>query len=190
MRKAQAYLAKLLKMTTVCQNHKRRRILEDMTIFAKATPAPKARTEETIKISLMYAGILVVFLVTQLFTFDTFIELFPSFNLPIGEGWSYALAPIIVASELFALPFLLRMRLSVAFRWFSMFLGWFVPLLWFWISLWVVTMQPTAETVGFLGMLVDLVPGWWAVSISFALGVLAVWSGWGLWPGKRAKTKK
>lgn len=161
-----------------------------MTILAKTTLAPKPRTDATKQISLLYAGILVVFLVTQLFTFDTFIDLIPSFNLPIGEVLTYAIAPVIVAAELFALPFLLRMKLSVAFRWFSMMLGWLVAALWVFISLWVVTTQPTAETIGFLGTLVSLVPGWWAVLISASLGILATWSSWGLWPGTRAKTKK
>ncbi|MGV9001651.1 MAG: hypothetical protein ACOH18_01705 [Candidatus Saccharimonadaceae bacterium] len=161
-----------------------------MTILAKVSPAPKPRTKRVRQISLLYAGILVVFLVAQLFTFDKFIELIPSFNLPLSDGWSYALAPIIVASELFALPFLLGMKLSIAFRWLSMVLGWLVPALWLYICLWVVLTQPNVESVGFLGTVVDLVPGWWAVMKSLALGVLAAWASWGLWPGSRSKTKK
>ena len=131
-----------------------------------------------------------VFLVAQLFSFDSFLELIPSFALPLSGAWAYALAPIIVASELFALPFLLRMKLSVAFRWLSMALGLLVPALWFFICLWVVTMQSNIETVGFLGTAVDMVPGWWAVMASLSLGVLAVWSSWGLWPGSRSKANK
>jgi hypothetical protein len=161
-----------------------------MSILAKVTPAPKARSENVIKISIFYAGILTVFIVTQLFTFDAFIELIPSYNLPVSETLAYALAPIIVASELFALPFLLRMNLSVAFRWVSMVLGWLVPVLWLLISAWVVMTQPAVESIGFLGTLVELVPGWWAVLVSFALGILAAWSAWGLWPGRRLKAKK
>lgn len=161
-----------------------------MTILAKVSPAPKPRSDSAKQMSLLYASILVVFLVAQLFTFDTFIKFAPSLNLPISERWAYALVPIIIVCELFAIPFLLRMKLSIAFRWFSMILGWFVPLLWFCMSLWVVTMQPDAESIGFLGTLVDLVPGWWAVMLSLALGVLAAWSSWGLWPGHRSQTKK
>lgn len=176
----------MYKKTTVCQKHKPRRILRGMSMFAKVTPAPEPRTDRIRKISLLYAGILVVFALAQLYTFDTFIELIPSFNLPFNDTFAYALAPIIVATEVFALPFLLTMNLSVAFRWVSMILGWIVPALWFFISGWIVITQPTAETVGFLGTVVDLVPGWWAILVSIALGILATWASWGLWPGPRS----
>ena len=161
-----------------------------MSILVKALPAAAPRSDSATQMSLLYAGILVVFVVTQLFTFDEFIDLIPSLNLPIGDRLIFALAPVIVVAELFALPFLLRMKLSIGFRWFSMMLGWLVPVLWACISLWTVTTQPAAETVGFLGTLVDVVPGWWAVLASCALGILAAWSSWGLWPGARSKTKK
>lgn len=158
-----------------------------MSIFVKTTIAPKPRTKEAKQVSLFYAGVLVVFVVTQLFTFDTFIELIPAFNLPLGPMMTFALAPLLVASELFAIPFLLRMQLSVAFRWLSMMLGWLVAGIWIGITAWVAGTEPAVATIGFLGTLVDLVPGWWAVFISFALGILAIWSSWGLWPGLRKK---
>ena len=158
-----------------------------MTILAKVTPAPVARSKETKQISLLFAAILVVMLVAQLFTFDDFVKLIPSFNLPVSQGFAYALTPILVASELFAIPFLLRMSLSPAFRWLSMFCGWLVALLWFCFTLWLVTRGPQVDTVGFLGTLVNLIPGWWAVCVSLALGILAAWSSWGLWPGHRTK---
>ncbi len=161
-----------------------------MTILVQATPAPKPRTDTVKQMSLLYAAVLVVFVVAQLFTFDEFTNLIISFNLPLSDAWTFALAPTLIAAELFALPFLLRMKLSIAFRWLSMFLGWLVPALWLFISFVAVTTQPNAETIGFLGTVVDVVPGWWAVLASFALGVLAAWSGWGLWPGKRAVAKK
>jgi hypothetical protein len=188
--KAQAYLQKMLKKTTVCKNHKHGRILEHMSIIIKAMPASKPRTENAKQVSLFYAAILVIFVVTQLFTFDSFNELIPGFNLPLGAVLIYALAPSLIAAELFSLPFLLRMKLSIGFRWFSMLLGWLVPIAWAFISIWVVTTQPAAQTIGFLGTLVDTVPGWWAVFVSFALGILAAWSSWGLWPGSILKTKK
>jgi len=160
-----------------------------MSILVKATPAPRARTDATKQIAILYAGILVVLAVTQLFTFDKFIELIPTFELPLSIAATYALAPTLIAAEVFAIPFLLRMTLSPAFRALSMALGWLVALLWTLISLWVVLIQPTAETVGFLGTLVDLVPGWWAVLVSISFGILAAWASWGLWPGKRQTTK-
>lgn len=161
-----------------------------MSILVKATPAPAARTKETQRMSYLYAGLLVVLAVTQLFTFEEFIELVPAFNLPFGQGFTYALAPLIVATEVFAIPFLLRMKLSVAFRWLSMLCGWFVAAMWTFISFWIVLTNPAVETVGYFGTLVTLVPGWWAVCVGGALCILAVWTSWGLWPGARAKAKK
>lgn len=161
-----------------------------MSIFVKVTPAGIPRSKETKQISLVYAGVLVVFAVTQLLTFDDFIEFFPSLNVPFGDGFTYALAAIIVAAEVFALPFLLRMSLSPAFRWLSMMLGWFVALFWLFISLWALFSTPTSATVGFLGGLIDLTPGWWAVCVSLALGIMATWSSWGLWPGPVTFPKK
>lgn len=158
-----------------------------MSIFVKTTIAPKPRTKEAKQVSLFYAGVLVVFVVTQLFTFDTFIELVPAFNLPLGPMMTFAVAPLLVASELFAIPFLLRMQLSVAFRWLSMMLGLLVSVMWVGITAWIAVTQPAVSTVGFLGTLFDLVPGWWAVFIALALVILAAWSSWGLWPDKRNK---
>jgi len=161
-----------------------------MSIFVKAVPAPKPRTRETVQISLLYAGILVVFAVTQLFTFDKFAEFMLSIHLPLSDPLAYAVAPVLVAAEVFALPFLLRMTLSPAFRWLSMLCGWFVAVLWLFITIWIVTMSPSSPTVGFLGTLVDLIPGWWAVCIPFALGIMAAWSSWGLWPGRITFSRK
>jgi hypothetical protein len=161
-----------------------------MTIFAKVSTPPLPRTKDTVKVSLLYAGVLVVMAVAQLFTFDGFIELVASFNLPFSETGDAVIAPLIIAFEVFAIPFLLRMRLSQAFRWLSMLCGWSVALLWAFISIWVVTTNPAVSTIGFLGTALTLIPGWWAVCISLAFGILAGWSGWGLWPGPLTFPKK
>lgn len=159
-----------------------------MSIFVKALPATKPKTTEAKKVAIVYAALLVVMAVTQLFTFEEFIVHIQQLNLPVGEFGSYALAPLIVVAEVFAIPFLLRMTLSPAFRYVSMFLGIVAAGLWLFISLSLVLAHSTAVTVGFLGTLVDLTPGWWAVSISFALLILATWSAWGLWPSKKARS--
>lgn len=150
-----------------------------MSIFVQATPAPAAKSHETKQIATLYAGLLTVLAVAQLFTFDEFIELFPLLGLPV------AFAPLIVACEVFALPFLLRMRLSPAFRALSMGLGWFVAVGWLFISI-VAVQQGASDTVGYLGTLVSLSPGWWAVLIAASFGILAAWSSWGLWPFRRS----
>ena len=158
-----------------------------MSILVKTTPAPKARTKETVKISIIYAAILTIMAVTQLFTFEDFLEHMQNLALPLGEVLIYALGPLIVIAEVFAIPFLLRMSLSPAFRYVSMFFGWFVAAIWLYISIWTAAFNTQVETVGFLGTLVNLPTGWWAVFMSITLVILATWSSWGLWPGKRSK---
>lgn len=158
-----------------------------MSFFVKTTIAPTPRTRDSLKVSIFFAALLVVMALTQLFTFEDFLVHIQSLGLPLGEAMTYALGPLIVISEVFAIPFLLRMSLSPAFRYVSMLLGWLVAGIWLFISLWLAVTNSHAETVGFLGTLVNSPPGWWAVFISFALVILAAWSSWGLWPGKRTE---
>lgn len=158
-----------------------------MSIFAKPTLAPKPRSKDASRIAFFYAFIVLVMAVTQLFTFDSFLELIVSFGLPLGDQFSYFIGAFIVTVEVFALPFLLRMSLSKAFRWVSMICGWVVALMWLQLTTWVVITARPVDTIGFLGTLVGLIPGWWAVFASIALVILASWASWGLWPGKRKK---
>ena len=158
-----------------------------MRIFATVSPAPKPRTKDVHRIATLYAGILTVMVVAQLFTFETFIELLVSFTLPFGEVGAYGIAAVLVTCEVFALPFLLRMSLSKAFRFVSMGAGWVVAGIWTMISIWALFVDPIPETIGFLGTVVNTMPGLWAVFVSLAFAVLAAWTSWGLWPGKRRK---
>lgn len=153
-----------------------------MSMFVTPTPAPTPRSKDVKTVATFYAALLTVMLVAQLFTFEKFIQLFVDYDLPGGEGAAYLTAAIIVVVELLALPFLLRMSLSWAFRWVSMVAGWLVALVWVVITLWQVLTQPLVETVGFLGTVIDTIPGWWAVCLSVSFGVLAAWASWGMWP--------
>lgn len=150
----------------------------------KSTPAPTPRSGDSAKIAILYAAILTVFAVAQLFTFEKFLVYMQSINLPFSEQANYAFVPVLIIAEVFAVPFLLRMQLSPAFRYFSMFLGLLAAALWIFLSFWIVLFGDQVGSVGFLGTVVTLVPGWWAIFLSLSLGTLAVWSSWGLWPGK------
>ena len=158
-----------------------------MSILAKPTIAPPPRTPDVPKIAFFFAGILLVMAVAQLFTFDTFLTLLLSFNLPVSDAMTYFLGALLVVTEVFALPFLLRMPLSRAFRWVSMVCGWLVALIWVTITVWIAITEPAVSSVGFLGTVADIMPGWWNVFISLSFVILAAWAAWGLWPGKRKK---
>jgi hypothetical protein len=159
-----------------------------MSIFAKAAAAPQPKTNDTKTIATAYAGVLVVLAVAQLFTFDEFLKLFVSFELP-GVASPELLAALIVAAEVFALPFLLRMALSPAFRFFSMLLGWFVAGAWVFVTTSLLLMRTPVNTVGLLGTAVDIIPSWWAVLVSCVLVLFAAWAAWGMWPLRHSSKK-
>ena len=160
-----------------------------MSIFAQPTEAPIAKTKDAKRVAIFYAGILLIMVVGQLFTFEEFTLLITSFNLPGGVRFAHFITAFLVVAEVFALPFLLRMPLSRAFRWVSMTLGILVALIWIFLSVWIVTMAKDAANIGFLGTVVDIMPGLWAVFISAALLVLATWASWGLWPLNRGAVR-
>jgi len=138
----------------------------------------------------MYAIILIVFVLAQLFTFDDFLILLDSFWLPGGKPVACLLGSIIVVCEVFAVPFLLNVKMSPLMRDISMVLGWLVPIIWLKLSLWLVLTVNAVSNIGLLGTKIRLMPGWWAVFFSVALGVLAFWSSWGLWPLARRQKHK
>lgn len=156
-----------------------------MSIFVKATPALKPKTSDSQQIAYYYAIILTVFALAQLFAFNDFITLLSSFWLPGGDPIATLLGGVIVASEVFAIPFLIGMNLSSLMRYFSMFLCWLTPAIWLFLSLWVNFTVNAITNIGFLGTKVQLMPGPWTILLCIALGILAAWSSWGLWPGKR-----
>ena len=140
--------------------------------------------------SNLYAALITIMVVAQLFTFEAFLELFASFELPWGRTFAYTLATILIAAQVFALPFLLRMTISPAFRWFSLMCAGLVADIWLFVTIWLALVMPPAVSVGFLGTLVNLEPGLWALFVAIAFGILAIWAAWGLWPLRKGYVPK
>lgn len=161
-----------------------------MIKLSKAKPAPKAKTLESQKIAYIFAGILVILAFCQLFNFGDFLKLLVSFNFPGGKVIAYLTGGLIVTIEVFSLPFLLRLKLSQTMRVVSMVCSWLVPLAWLKLALWLVLTSNTVANFGILGTVVKLTPGWWAVFVSIAIGILSVWVSWGLWPISAKKHSK
>ncbi len=169
---------------------KQERYTADMRFFVSATPAPKPRVQSVIVMSLFYAALLAIMAVAQLFTFEDFIQHIVTLDLPGGRGAAHFIAALIIVSEILALPFLLRMALSPAFRWVSLAFGWLVAGLWIYVSTWTVLFVPEASTIGFMGTVIEMIPGWWAVFISISFGILAAWATYGMAPVTRKKKSK
>ena len=153
-----------------------------MSVFAQTTPSPIPKTKDVRRMATFYAAILVVMAVAQLFTFDDFLKLVTDFGFPGGQRAGYFLASFLVTVEVFAIPFLLRMPLSPAFRWLSLLCGWLVAVIWAKITIWLVIKDGIVGNVGFLGTAIQVVPGIWAVFISIVFAILAAWATWGMWP--------
>lgn len=145
-------------------------------------PQP-ARTKEAKRAALISAGVITIMTVAQLFSFEKFIPLLNSFGLP---SWlsGQAVAVTLVVASVWALPFLLQMKLSVAMRWVSMVAGWIVAAVWVGLTLLINISGNVIDNVGLLGASVTLIPGWWAVCVALALCVLVAWASWGQWPGR------
>ncbi|OYX41433.1 hypothetical protein B7Y94_05100 [Candidatus Saccharibacteria bacterium 32-49-12] len=152
-----------------------------------ATEAPALRHRFVDKIALVYAGFIVVMLLTQLFTFESWLELVVAMDITTSLGGGYLIAGLVVGIELLALPFLLRMYLSPAFRWLSMIFGWLVGALWLFFSQWTMTVTPEFENVGFFGTIVEISPGWWAIVLSFVMLAVSSVIIWGMGPELRRR---
>ncbi len=158
-----------------------------MIKFAQATKPSAPKNSSAVRVALLYASVLVVFVVAQLFSFEAFLPLVRDFVLPGGRPLAHFLAAFIVTAEVFALPFLLRMQLSSAMRLVSMVMGWLVAVVWVSIALWLTFTGSTVTNIGFFGDIIPYAPGWLAVAVGLVLGVMAYWASWGMWPIVRRK---
>src|ERR1700757_4232033 len=153
--------------------------------------APKPRSTTVRNIAWLYAGVLTVMAVGQLFSFEKFTPLIDSYWLPGGHGTGMLVACLIVITEVFALPFLLRMDLSPLMRWFSLVCSALVPLLWLSILLFEMSTHWILLNSGLFGTKVAIPSGMGAVTLVVILLGLAAVSVWGLWPlYKKTAVKK
>ena len=146
-----------------------------------AKPAAEPRSAVARNIAWVYAGILVVMAVAQLFAFEKFIPLMEDYWFPGGHGTATLVACIIVFVEIFAVPFLLRMHVSDAMRWFSLICSVIAPLIWLKLALDSTFHQNGLANGGLLGHKV-------AVStdvqllVASLLVVVSLYVAYGLWP--------
>lgn len=146
--------------------------------FPVAVAAPAVRTKESRRIAMLVSVVFFALALTQLVSFPGFIEALFYFHLSYTQSaW---LGSILVGSELLAIPFLLRWRLSIGFRVVSMKLGWFASL--GWIVLSIEGIIDAVPSVPFFGGVIHLVPALWEPCLSIALVILVAWASWGLWP--------
>ncbi|MCA9339261.1 hypothetical protein KC939_02850 [Candidatus Saccharibacteria bacterium] len=99
----------------------------------KAVLPPKLKNKHAQFFAWFLGLIFLLMALVQLVKFEKFTPFIESvFD---GGAAGKAIAAIIVTTEVFALPFLLRMALSPLMRFCSMVCGWLAALTWLWISL-------------------------------------------------------
>lgn len=158
-----------------------------MNVFPRAVEAPKPIYKEAEYVALFQAGLLVILVVTQLFTYEDMLAVFNSMYLA-DTTYTHLLASSLVAAEVFSLPFLLRLKLSPAMRVFSMLLLWAVSSFWLLLGLLLPLKEPAMTSTGLLGGLID-VPFTPLIIFGFIFAVLTIVTSWGMWPFVK-KSKK
>ncbi|MFZ2545057.1 MAG: hypothetical protein WAW80_03710 [Candidatus Saccharimonadales bacterium] len=147
-----------------------------------ALPAHPPRSNAYRNIAWVYAAILTVMAVGQLFSFEKFIPLITNYSLPGGHGTGVLAASLIVIFEVLALPYLLRMPLSPLMRWVSLLCGFLVAVLWIGLAITVLTHASWVHNSGMLGLKIVVPAGVVSLFVSLVLMALAIISVVGLYP--------
>jgi len=159
-----------------------------MIYFVKSEQPSKPKNQYTEITAYIQAAILVVLSLTQLFFLQDFLDIFT--NLELGtQSQAYLLSAFIIWAEVFSIPFLLRMKLSRAFRIFCMLLLWVVTIFWIYLALWL---PFDARDSGLLGGFIKVSSGLPLAAFTVIFGGLSMNNIWGLWPLdlKHSKRKK
>ena len=122
------------------------------SIFPHAVQPPKLVQPYGPQLGYVAAAICIVFAVIHLFRIDTLLPLVHTL-LPGGSAAAATFVIAVVCAEVFAVPFLLRMKLSPLAHISSGFLAIVAPLMWTLFAIW--SYGQTAST-GQLGQFVHL----------------------------------
>ncbi len=148
----------LLQNTTLCYT-------EDMKdIFPKAVKPPKLVKPYAPVLGYVAASILAVVAIIHLFRIDTLVPIINDV-LPGANGSAGTFVVVVVLAEVFALPFLLRIKLSPLAHIVSGFLAVLAPLMWMLLAIWS---YGTELSVGQFGEFVHM-PSTWLVVIANAV---------------------
>jgi len=116
-----------------------------------ATNPPKLVKPSGVWLGRVAAAILVLFALIHLFRIDTFIPILDGV-LPGGAGWGTFIALLIILSEIFAVPFALRMKMSLLAHAKSGLLMVLSPFLWLLVCIWA---YGTGLSTGQLGQFIE-----------------------------------
>lgn len=152
--------------------------------LATAEKATAPQFKMATVVAWVYAAVLVLMVVSQLFAFEDFIPLISGYGEPGGHGTAVLLSSLIVFTEVFALPFLLRMPLSPLMRWVSLACSLLAPAIWVKLAI-CAMMSGIVANSGLTGSALSIPTGFPALAVSLVVAILAIVSAWGLWPRGR-----
>lgn len=158
-----------------------------MKFFVQTTSATVAKNRFVSVASVAVAVVFVAMAVAQLFTFEKFPDVVALMGLPGDILVADIRAALIVVFEVFALPFLLSMRLIPLMRVSSMIMGWIAAVAWLGVSIRLAVTGVEIDNGGLLGATVALAPGIWMIVFSAVLVGAIAYVSWGMWPRMHRK---
>jgi len=135
-----------------------------MMILPKSTNPPKPVKPYGVILGRLAAAVLVAMALVHLFRIDTFIPILDE-ALPGGSGTASLVALLIVLTEVFAIPFALRMKLSPLAHIVSGALLALAPLWWLLIDIWTLGVS---EATGQLGEFAAVPSTSWVLALNVA----------------------
>lgn len=132
-------------------------------IFPKAVKPPKLVKSYGLVLGYVAAAILALFAIIHLFRIDTLVPIINN-ALPGSAGVAGTFVVVIVLAEVFALPFLLRVKLSPLAHISSGFLAVLAPLMWTLLAIWSFTGD---FSIGQLGEFIHVPSTWYVVALNF-----------------------
>lgn len=129
--------------------------------------------------SIYLAFFFVVAALTQLFAFESYPDVIRSYGLPMVDELALPLAAVVVCLEVFAIPYLLWMRISRLMHLVSFTCGWLVLVYWLGVGVWQSLVDFHIANAGLFGAKLLLPQGWWLVSyiaVLMTLMAFVLWS--------------
>ncbi len=147
-----------------------------MSILARITNPKKPKNNYISIVSIILAAIFIIVSLGQLYLLDDFLNIVIGLNIPGGAGFATFLVCFVIVLEVFSLPFLLGMSLSIAMRFCSMVSSWLVMAIWLFLWCWAITCVKSLNTLGdwFISI-------WMLLPFTVVVALIAL-SSWGMWP--------
>jgi len=137
-----------------------------------AIKPPKNRKTYAMPVAWTLASIFLIFVLVHLIRIDKLIPVVAETLGTTGATWFVSL---IVIMEVFALPFLLRLRLSPLFRIMSGLFVVLVPLIWTCFTIWAIN---NGHSTGQFSSYVSTPSSWWLIILDLLWLVISYWTLW------------